>query len=28
MGKIVVLCILIFIFFNSRREGRRFYTEW
>jgi hypothetical protein len=27
-GKIIVLYILIFRFFNSRREDRRFWTEW
>jgi hypothetical protein len=26
--KIIVLYVLIFMFFDSRREGRRFWTEW
>jgi hypothetical protein len=27
-GKIIVLCILIFIFLDSRREDKMFWTEW
>jgi hypothetical protein len=27
-GKIIVLCILAFKFFDSRREDRRFWAEW
>jgi hypothetical protein len=27
-GKIIVLCILIFKFFDSNREDRRFWTKW
>jgi uncharacterized membrane protein SirB2 len=27
-GKIIALCILIFKFFDSRRESSRYYTKW
>jgi hypothetical protein len=27
-GKIIVLCILIFTFLDSRREDKRFWTAW
>jgi hypothetical protein len=27
-GKIIVLCVLIFMFLDSRREDKRFWTEW
>jgi hypothetical protein len=27
-GKILVLYILIFIFTDSKRDGKRFWTEW